>query len=448
MTNLEVLALLHQKPNNLIDVFRERKFHSPHSVNINWRCIEKYQHIKQSQRSYLMFDIDKIDIEKVKLLFRNKFFTPNFYIYEYSKKKQCYTLQVFILLDTYKITENFIKKYKKFCLIFGADLAYSLKTGIHKNPAFAGYENITLDEQNLKIINKNHVGYIHSKVENFADLFEKFARAKYFENLLSSDGDLTNLDSANDATNQQDVASKNKNLTIKIKAISEVKTTNAAKKSSKEIGTRNINLFNKTREIAYSMTDKSLKTILHIAKKINAEFTTPLKDSEVKKTAQSIYKFISEKFNKNKVDPYSDFQRLRSIEVRKKSAISKIEMAILLLKRQNKNLSLSAIKKISHQNLQTIRNNFNSALLAAENYEKSIIQLEKKQEKRSQNEFKNLVSVVFNQPIRARKRRRKILVKPAPAAQVENLKINTYVRQIADLMPNFDTSCDFIFNNK
>lgn len=446
MTNLEILALLHQKPNNLIDVYRNRKFASPHSVNIDWSCLESYQHVKQFQRTYIMFDIDKIEIEKVKLLFRNKFFTPNFYIYEYSKKKQCYTLQVFLLLETYKITENFIKKYKKFCLLFGADMQYQIKTGVHKNPAFAGYENITIDEQKIKIINKNHVGFIHSRVHNFNDLFSKFECAKYFESLPSLENYLTDLNSIDDATNQQDVDLKDKNLTIKIKAVAEVKKFKKSTKN-KEIGIRNITLFNKTREIVYSMCEKNLDTILHIAKKFNAEFTTPLKDSEVKKTAQSIYKFISEKFNKNKVDPYSDFQRLRSIEVRKKSAISKIEMAILLLKRQNKNVSLSAIKKISHQNLQTIRNNFNSALLAAEIYENSIIKLEKKQEKRSQNEFKKLVSGVFHKPIRARKRRRKILVKPAPAAQVENLKINTDVRKIEDLMPNFDNSCDFIFNN-
>ncbi len=447
MTNLEILALLHQKTDNLLEVYRDRKFASPHTVNIFWQCLGSYQHIKPSQKNYIIFDIDNISVEKVKLLFRNKFFTPNFYIYEYSHRKNCFTLQVFLLLETYKITENFIKKYKQFCLLFGADMQYQIKTGVHKNPAFAGYENIQIDEQKISIINKNHVGYIHARVHNFNDLFDKFERAKYFENLTNIENNLTNLDSIDAATNQQNLAVENNNLTIKIKAVAEVKIIKKSTKN-KEIGIRNITLFNKTREIVYSMCDKNFDTILHLAKKFNAEFTTPLKDSEVKKTAQSIYKFISEKFNKNKVDPYSDFQRLRSIEVRKKSAISKIEMAILLLKRQNKNLSLSAIKKISHQNLQTIRNNFNSALLAAENYEKSIIQLEKKQEKRSQNEFKNLVSVVFNQPIRARKRRRKILVKPAPAAQVENLKINTDVRQIADLMPNFDTSCDFIFNNK
>ena len=447
MTNLEILALLHKKTDNLIDVFRDRKFASPHTVNIFWQCLGSYQHIKPSQKNYIIFDIDNISVEKVKLLFRNKFFTPNFYIYEYSRRKNCFTLQVFLLLETYKITENFIKKYKQFCLLFGSDIQYQIKTGIHKNPAFSGYENITLDEQNLKIINKNHVGFIHSRVHNFNDLFDKFERAKYFENLLSSDGDLTALNSIDDATNQQNVASKNKNLTIKIKAISEVQK-NTAKKSSKEIGTRNINLFNKTRDIAYSMTDKSLETILHIAKKINAEFTTPLKDNEVKKTASSIYKFITENFGQIKNDPYSDQQRAKSIAVRKKSAVEKIEIAILLLKKQNKNVSLSAIKKISQQNLQTIRNNFNSALLAAENYENSIIKLEKKQEKRSQNEFKNLVNVVFNKPIRERKRNRKTLVKTAPATTVENLKINTDVRQIADLMPNFDNSCDFIFNNK
>ncbi len=333
MPNLEILALLHKKTNNLLEVFRERKFHSPHAVNLAWRCLSSYQHIKQSEQTYIMFDIDKIDVEKVKLLFRNKFFTPNFYIYEYSKKKQCYTLQVYILLDTYKITENFIKKYKQFCLLFGADMQYQIKTGVHKNPAFAGYENIQIDEQKIIIANKNHVGFIHSRVHNFNALFDKFEGAKYFENLPS----LTNLESGNDAVdapNQPNPDFRDDKLTIKIKAIAEVKKSNTAKKSNKEIGTRNITVFNRTREIVYSMSDKSLETILHIAKKINSEFKTPLKDAEVKNTASSIYKFITENFNNAKSDPYSNPQRAKSIEVRKKSAVEKIEMAILLLKRK------------------------------------------------------------------------------------------------------------------
>ena len=161
-------------------------------------------------------------------------------------------------------------------------------------------------------------------------------------------------------------------------------------------------------------------------------------------TASSIYKFITEKFNKNKVDPYSDFQRLRSIEVRKKSAISKIEMAIIVLKRKNKNVSVSAIKNLTNQNIHTIRDNFNVALLAAESYEKNKLKSELRQEKLAEQEFKKLVSGVFNKPIRKRKSRSKALVKPAPA---ENLQIDKKALGVDDLMPNFNTSCDFIFNN-
>ncbi len=443
MTNLEILALLHQKTDNLLEVYRDRKFASPHTVNIFWQCLGSYQHIKPSQKNYIIFDIDNISVEKVKLLFRSKFFTPNFYIYEYSKKKQCYTLQVFILLDTYKITENFIKKYKKFCLLFGADMQYQIKTGVHKNPAFAGYENITLDEQKIKIINKNHVGFIHSRVHNFNNLFSKFECAKYFESLPSLENYLTALNSIDDATNQQNLAVENNNLTIKIKAMADVKPIKKLTKN-KEIGTRNITLFNKTREIVYSLCDKSLDNILHLAKKINSEFKTPLKAAEVINTASSIYKFITEKFSKNKVDPYSDFQRLRSIEVRKQSAISKIEMAILLLNRKDKNISLSAIKSLTGQNIRTIRDNFNAALLAAESYEKNKLKSELRQEKLAEQEFKKLVSGVFNKPIRKRKSRSKALVKPAPA---ENLQIDKKALGVDDLMPNFNTSCDFIFNN-
>lgn len=444
--NINLLHLLYAD-NADISAYKERKFANEYIIKANYKCVNNYNHIKQSSRQYLMFDIDKIQLDKINLLFNNDFFTPNFYIYDYSKNKQCYTLQVFLLLD-HKFNPDKIKDtYKKLCLLFGADTQYQIKTGIHKNPAY--YELININELDIKIPSKNHIGYIHNRRYNLQDSVDNLEYFGYLDNLANVDyiDDHDNFFTAFDSLDneiQTDITNEtSQKITVKVKAVSEVKKS-GKKKSNKEIGTRNSTLFEKTRLIAYGMSDQSLDVILHIANKVNSEFINPLKDNEVKKVAKSIYSFITNKFGKTKSDPFSTNQRAKSIEVRKNEAIYKIKMAIISLQRTSKNITFSAIKTKTKQNINTIKNNFSAAMKQAEECNKKVAQKQIKEEKRAKKEYRDLCKKIFNKPIRTRSKKRS-----TRSVEPDKLMGVKYHSEIIpdDLMLNFDTSCDFIFNN-
>ena len=322
--------------------YYDREFHKPHNINNNYNCFNTFQHIKTKlqTKNYIMLDIDNIEISKVNFLFCNDFITPNFYIYEYSKKKQCYTLQVFILLDNdLVINDKVVENYKKICWLFGADMQYQIKTGIHKNPDFKDYEQINIDMFNIKIKQKNHTGFLHSNKHNFDAIIHNLDYFCYFDNY------------------------KTEKITVKIKPVQDQKPTN--KENKKELGTRNITLFNETRLIAYSINDKSYDNILHIANKINNSFTNKLKQNEVNKTAKSIYNFINKEFKNQTVDPYSDIQRFKSIETRATKAIEKIAMAIVELVNNKKSITQTAIRKITKQKPEQIKLHWDNARMLA-----------------------------------------------------------------------------------
>ncbi|RTL02327.1 MAG: hypothetical protein EKK57_02280 [Proteobacteria bacterium] len=441
MDQSNLLSLLYAE-NAEISAYRERNFGCLHLIQPHYKCANTYNHIKQKTRNYLMFDIDNIQIDKVNLLFNNDFFTPNFYVYEYSRNKKCYTLQVFVLLNHNFIADKIKNIYKKMCLLFGADTQYQIKTGIHKNPMY--YKQIDIDEYNIKIPNLNHCGYIHNRKYDLDTIESHLADFGYFDNLPNIDyiDDYNNFFAGFDNLDSQPELASNTNF-ITVKPVHEVKKTK--KTTNKDIGFRNIELFEKTRLIVYSMSDQSMETILHIAHKINAEFNKPLKNTEVNATAKSIYKFITEKFGKTKVDPYSALQRAKSIEVRKNEAIEKMKFAIISLMRANKNITFSAIKTKTKQNINTIKNNFAEAYKQANDYEVGYAKRQAQQEKRSQKEFKKLCKTLLNKPIRTRKKR--VNIKKEVHAKIANNPIVATSIPI-DLMPNFDTSCDFIFNNR
>lgn len=318
-----------------------------HNLHATFENLKTYKHIKvkthYNKRNYLIFDIDNIDINKVDFLFNNDFFIPNYYIYEFSEKKQCYTLQVFLLLDNHIIiNDNLIDNYKKLCNLFGCDNNYQLKTGIHKNPDYERFKKLryknkydTIEIIKNDFINKiNHVGIIHNDPQNFDAIINNFQVCGYFDNI-----DIV------------EKSTENEKIKVKIKPVNEVKRS---KNNKNEKGTRNITLFNETRLIAYSLSDKSYENILHVANKINNNFNTPLKSSEVKKTVKSIYNFINKEF-KNIVQPYNDLQRQASAATRKEKSIDKIANAIIQLVANNKAPTISAIRKITGQNLKLIK---------------------------------------------------------------------------------------------
>ena len=442
MDQVNLLNLLYADQ-EVIAAYKNRNFAYVNKVNNGSKYANTYNHIKQKNRTYIMLDIDNISKDKVDLLFNNDFFTPNFYIYEYSKNKQCYTLQVFILLnhnfnpDSQALKDN----YKKLCLLFGGDTQYQVKTGIHKNPMY--YEILPINELSINIPNKNHCGYIHNRRYNLKDIMGHLCYFGYLDNLVNLEYlyDTDNFFGAFEGLD--DTYWDNAKCAIKIGAISEVKK--AKKTTNKDTGFRNIELFERTRLITYSMSDQSIKTILHIAHRINSEFNKPLKNAEVNATAKSIYKFITEKFNKAKVDPYSAFQRAKSAEVRNLGAIDKMKMAIIILLRNGKNITPSAIKKRTNQNINTIKNNLDIAYKLAKEYVDSYAKRQARQEKRAKKEFRELFKKSFNKPIRTRSKKTKSTLQK----EYVNITANPVNASIPnDLMPSFDTSCDFIFNNR
>lgn len=328
-----------------INAYNNRNFALSHIIKLDTEILNQYQHIKQTTKSYLILDIDNIDNNKVFALFHNSLFTPNFYIYEFSKNKQCYTLQVFILLDKeHIINENFINNYKKLCHLFGADLNYQLKTGIHKNPDY--YDLVEINQNDIQIQQKNHTGFLHMNDNNFNNIIDNLEKLK---------SELVFFGISQEPEKNAD-----------IKKVIKVKAINADSKKISEknnVGDRNITLFNSTRLIAYSIKDKSLDNILHIAKKVNSGFKIPLKQAEVLKTAKSIFNYCNNVLtDKTKSDPYSEYQRQLSIETRHNKARLKIIDAIKQLKLDNKEITQTAVRKITKQELTTIKNNFDYCL--------------------------------------------------------------------------------------
>ena len=144
--------------------YKQRNFAKSRSLSVESYQLQTYQHIKKPlQCSYLVFDIDVVDDKNFINIFYNNFsLLPNFYIYEYSKNKNCYTLQVFFLMDSkIKIDDKFLTMYKKISQFFGADKNYQLKTGIHKNPTLEKYDYLEQFED-IKLINSDYVCKIHN----------------------------------------------------------------------------------------------------------------------------------------------------------------------------------------------------------------------------------------------------------------------------------------------
>lgn len=321
-----------------LTVYKNRVFGNEFEIELGYECIINYQHIKKLSNNYLVLDIDNIDPEKWGMLLNSAHFEPNFYIKEFSKNKQQYTIQAFILLDSaYTPTDSFITKYKQLCYLFNADMYYQIKVGIHKIPF------------------SDKTTYIHNRKINFNANFEA----------LEQLGFITDIATIKTIVSEQQnimVEENKENVIVKVAAARDVKKV---VKNNKQTGLRNVTLFDRTREIAYRVSDKSYDNILHIAKSINAKFITPLKIVEVKKIAKSIFQFVAKNFTNIKVDPYSDIQRAKSIDTRILNTLEITAKAILELKKEKKELTITAVKKLTKQNHQTVKKHFEQAKIVA-----------------------------------------------------------------------------------
>lgn len=343
-------------------------------------CITHYRHMKNTyddKRSYLVFDIDDIDDNKINRLFWNDYFKPNFYIYDYSVTKKRFTLQVFILVEEFNPKSNRVKKkYLELCEIFGADTKYQLATGIHKNPDYKYLKHINVEglydcyrnmphtgiinipkRENMDLNNKYpSINEIYDHVVNTAWMYsdeplEKPKKTKPIKH-IEPDNQQEKLIIEVESVNVDNLSKQSKRLSVSsrlIKIINEL--------PNKKIGERNISLFDASRLVAYSSNIKRYEDVYTIVSSNNEKLKNPLCEKEITNISNSIYRFVDKKLTKKdtKYQIYTDAQRQLSAITRQGIALEKINEAIEKLVDENKKVTKNAIRSITGQNFATLK---------------------------------------------------------------------------------------------
>ncbi len=346
-----------------IKCYKNRVFNHAYNVLTNSYSIQQHQHIKMpSNSNYLVFDVDSYTEQHIDNIFYNNFdLLPNFAIREYSTHKNCYTLQIFYKIDRLKINDDFIQLvYKKLCLFFGADLNYQLKTGIHKNLMFEKY---TLKKfVNTNFENDDCVYYLHNKNYNVNKLTSVIHNLELFNELPANP---VFVNAANAISSKIPKVSQNSQK--------QQANTNLCLEGRGDVGQRNVTLFNQLRFFAYSANDKTYKNLLEYATKINSKFKIPLPGPEVSATVKSVFNYVNKTKSKNKNNNafFHDEARIKSSTTRSISAIKQIRNAVFILKKQNKQVSINAVNKITNQDKRTIKKYLNDILTTIENKEQN-----------------------------------------------------------------------------
>lgn len=350
MLNYQQKLLLFDKLINTktVNCYLNRNFCKSYKTAKSY-ALQRFAHIKRPAKAqYIIFDIDKIDKSVFDNVFYNNFsLLPNFYICEFSKNKQCYTLQLFYKISDLKINDDFITNiYKKLCLFFGADLQYQLKTGIHKNLMFENFDYINQENLDIKLLKSDYIGFLHNNEYNTQKLRDTISIIELFGELPSLSPTPV-LKTAKTREKQQ----TNAFINIDLQNVNQ--------------GERNITLFNKVRFYAYETTNKTIANISDYANRINSKLAEPLPKAEVNATARSVYKYVNS-INKTTTKQAHAFFTAEQAEKGRQSqqlqAIRTITRAILQLKKTGKNITFSAIKKITKQNINTIKKYINLVL--------------------------------------------------------------------------------------
>lgn len=346
-----------------IKCYKNRVFNHAYNVLTTSYSIQQHQHIKMpSNSNYLVFDVDYCNEQHLNNIFYNNFdLLPNFVIREYSTHKGCYTLQIFYQIDKLKINDDFIQSvYKKLCLFFGADLNYQLKTGIHKNLMFEKY---TLKKfVNTNFENLDCVYYLHNSHYNVNKLTSVIHNLELFNELPV---DAVFVNAAN--------AIPSKIPKVPQNSPKQQANTNLCLEGRGDVGQRNVTLFNQLRFFAYSANDKTYKNLLEYATKVNNKFKIPLPGPEVSATVKSVFNYVNKTKSKNKNNNafFNDEARIKSSTTRSISAIKQIKNAVFILKKQNKQVSINAVNKITNQDKRTIKKYLNDILTTIENKEQN-----------------------------------------------------------------------------
>ena len=329
---------------NKVKAYKNRAFNTCKSLLIDSYQLQTYQHIKKPREcNYLIFDVDLINNNNFNNIFYNNVnLLPNFYILEYSKNKQCYTLQLFYLLkNSINIDDNFNIMYKKISAFFGADCQYKLKTGIHKNPLSEHYNFINQDINNIQLFKNDYVAKLHNNKLNINMFYSAVSNLELFDLLPPT----------------QAQPSKKTAKSCKSTIKKENDTLNNLKTDNEDIniGFRNNFIFDKVRYYAYYTNDKSLNNILNYANRENKKLVKPLADCEILATAKSIFNYVNNAEIKPALSKYTKQDRQKSIETRQQKAEHKIIDAIAILRTENKQITTTAIKKLTNQKTSTIK---------------------------------------------------------------------------------------------
>jgi hypothetical protein len=290
-----------------------------------------------------VFDIDLVDDKAFNNVFFNNFsIEPNFYIQEFSNFKNCFTLQVFYKITDLKLTDEFVQNiYKKLSFFFGADPFYQIKTGIHKNPMLEKYEFIEQKEKQ-ELEKKDYVGFIHNNsydtktLTNIISIIELFQEPQEQEIKPMT---------------QSYTTSKTKQPQAQKDPLIDLDSSNI------NIGQRNCFIFDKVRFFARYSEDKTFNNLLDYAKRTNKKLKNPLPDAEIKATVKSVFNYIHNKNKElsNKTGAYDDKARAKSTITRGQQAKDKVYNAIVELRSKKADITLSAIKKITQQKIETIK---------------------------------------------------------------------------------------------
>ena len=331
---------------NKVKAYKNRAFNNCKTLNIDSYQLQSYIHIKKPKDcNYLIFDVDLINADNFNNIFYNNVnLLPNYYICEYSKNKQCYTLQLFYLLkNSIKIDDNFNIMYKKISAFLGADCHYKLKTGIHKNPLAEHYNFINQDINNIQLFKNDYVAKLHSNKLNINMFYSAISNLELFDLLPAIPTPAT--------TTQKPARACKSSIKKENDTLNNLKTDN----EDINIGFRNNFIFDKTRYYAYYTADKSLNNILNYAMRENKKLFKPLADCEILATAKSIFNYVNNAEIKPALSKYTAKDRQKSIETRQQKAEHKIIDAIAILRTENKQITTTAIKKLTNQKLETIK---------------------------------------------------------------------------------------------
>ncbi len=377
---------------NKVKAYKNRAFNNCKTLNIDSYQLQSYIHIKKPAKcNYLIFDVDLINADNFNNIFYNNVnLLPNFYIMEYSKNKQCYTLQLFYLLEnSIKIDDNFNVMYKKISAFLGADCHYKLKTGIHKNPLAEHYNFINQDINNIQLFKNDYIAKLHSNKLNINMFYSAVNNLELFELLP--------------AIPTQAQPSKKTAKSCKSNIKKENDTLNNLKTDNEDIniGFRNNFIFDKTRYYAYYTNDKSLNNILNYAIRENKKLVKPLPSCEILATAKSIFNYVNNAEIKPALSKYTAKDRQKSIETRQQKAEHKIIDAIAILRTENKQITTTAIKKLTNQKLETIK----KYLEKQENLQFTIMAVIEKSEQKTSNYNLQIIKdndiILYNQIIKS-----------------------------------------------